>query len=71
VTPTITPVVAETLTDRILQDPAGGSVTLTRDAFHRLMRATHGIVVLRGKVWELKAERVDGKNVKIRLREER
>jgi hypothetical protein len=35
------------------------------------MRATHGIVVLRGKVWELKAERVDAKNVKIRLREER
>jgi hypothetical protein len=70
-TPTITPAVAEALTDRILLDPAGGSVTLTRDAFHRLMRATHGLVVLRGKVWELKAERVDGKHVKIRLREER
>jgi hypothetical protein len=70
-TPTITPAVAEALTDRILLDPAHGSVTLTRDAFHRLMRGTHGIVVLRGKVWELKAERVDAKHVKIRLREER
>ena len=70
-TPTITPAVAEALTDRILLDPAHGSATLTREAFHRLMRATHGIVVLRGKVWELKAERVDGKHVRISLREER
>ena len=70
-TPTITPAVAEALTDRILTDPAGGSAILTREAFHRLMRATHGIVVLRGKVWELRAERVDGKHVRIRLREER
>ena len=69
--PTITPAVAEALTDRILLDPANGSATLTRDAFHRLMRATHGIVMLRGKVWELKAERVDGKHVRISLREER
>ena len=69
--PTITPAVAETLTDRILLDPAHGSVTLTREAFHRLMRMTHGLVVLRGKVWELKAERVDGKHVRVILREER
>ena len=69
--PTITPAVAEALTDRILQDPAHGSVTITREAFHRLMRATHGLVVLRGKVWELKAERADGKNVRVSLREER
>jgi hypothetical protein len=71
VTPTITPAVAEALTEAILLDPAHGSATLTREAFHRLMRATHGIVVLRGKVWELRAERVDGKSVRLSLREER
>jgi hypothetical protein len=69
--PTITPAVAEALTDAILLDPAHGSATITRERFHRLMRATRGLVVLRGKVWELRAERVDGKSVRIRLREER
>jgi hypothetical protein len=69
--PTITPAVAETLTEAILLDPAHGSATITRERFHALMRSTHGLVVLRGKVWELRAQRVDGKNVKINLREER
>lgn len=69
--PTLTPAVADTLTDAILLDPAHGSVTITRERFHALMRATHGIVVLRGKVWELRAERVDAKHVKLNLREER
>jgi len=48
-----------------------GDATLTRERFHRLMRATHGIIVLRGKVWELRAERVDGKHIKVSLREEK
>ncbi|MCX7031135.1 MAG: hypothetical protein NTU62_13595 [Spirochaetes bacterium] len=69
--PTITPAVADTLTDAILLDPAGGSAIITRERFHALMRSTHGLVVLRGRVWELKAERVDAKHVRIRLREER
>lgn len=69
--PTITPAVADALTEAILLDPAHGSVTLTREVFHRLMRLTRGIIVLRGKVWELRAERVDGKHVRVSLREER
>jgi hypothetical protein len=69
--PTITPAVADALTDRILLDPAAGSAMVTRECFHRLMRATHGLVVLRGKVWVIRGEKVDGKSVRIRLREER
>lgn len=69
--PTITPAVADALTDAILLDPARGSVIVTRETFHQLMRTTHGLVVLRGKLWELRVQRVDGKNVRVSLREER